>query len=87
METPKQRTKFGRLWRSALLGVMDGVPGLSQVVTAVEHFGKKDQPPVGPRLVVGWSTVVLMGMLLAARIYGGFSVEEFMRLLSLLVMF
>lgn len=87
MSTPKQRTFFGRLWRSALLGVADGVPGVSQVVTAIEHMGKKDTPPIFPRLVAGWSTVVLMGMLLAARIWGGFGWSELKELLALLATF
>lgn len=87
MSTTKPRTFFGRLWRSALLGVADGVPVVSQVVTAIEHFGKKDAPPVGPRLVVGWTTVALMGMLIAARIWGGFGWDELLRLLDVVVAF
>lgn len=87
MSTTKPRSFFGRLWRSALLGVADGVPVVSQVVTAIEHFGKKDAPPVAPRLVVGWTTVVLMGMLIAARIWGGFGWDELLRLLGVVVAF
>lgn len=87
MSTTKPRNFFGRLWRSALLGVADGVPVVSQVVTAIENFGKKDAPPVAPRLVVGWTTVVLMGMLIAARIWGGFGWDELLRLLGVVVAF
>lgn len=87
MSTTKSRTFFGRLWRSVVLGVADGVPGVSQVVTAIEHFGKKEAPPVGPRLVVGWTTVVLMGMLIAARLWGGFGWDELLRLLGVVVAF
>jgi hypothetical protein len=87
MEKPKKRTTFGKLWRSVLLGVADGVPGLSQVVTAVEKFRGSDPVPVGPRLLVGWSTVALMGMLLAARLFGDFSVEELAKLLRIVLVF
>jgi hypothetical protein len=87
MSTTKPRTFFGRLWRSVLLGVADGVPGVSQVVTAVENFHKKDAPPVGPRLVVGWTTVALMGMLIAAKLWGGFGWDELLRLLGVVVAF
>lgn len=85
MASPKKRTAFGKLWRSALLGVADGVPILSQVVTAVERFKSPDPTPVGPRLVVGWSTVAVMGMIIAARLFGNFSLDELLRLVGLLL--
>lgn len=87
MSTPKKRSTFGRLWRAAVLGVADGIPGLSQVVTAIEHFKDPKGVPVGPRLVVGWTTVAMMGMLIAARIWGGFGWDELIKLLGLLAAF
>lgn len=87
MASNKPRTFIGRLWRSVLLGVADGIPGVSQVVTVVEHLKKPDTPPILPRLVVGWTTVVLMGMLIAARLWGGFGWDELLRLLGVVVAF
>lgn len=87
MASNKPRTFFGRLWRSVLLGVADGIPGVSQVVTVVEHLKKPDAPPILPRLVVGWTTVVMMGMLIAARVWGGFGWDELVKLLGLLAAF
>jgi hypothetical protein len=85
MSPSKPRSKFGRILRSVLLGVADGIPGVSQVVTAVERFKSTDPTPVGPRLVVGWTTVAVMGMAIAARLWGNFSVEELLRLLQILL--
>lgn len=85
MSAPRTRSTFGRLWRSILLGVADGIPGVSQVVTAVERFRSDDPAPVGPRLVVGWTTVAFMGMIIAARIWGHLSWEELLRLLAVLL--
>lgn len=87
MSTPKKRTAFGRLWRAAALGVADGIPGLSQIVTAVEHMKDQKGVPVGPRLVVGWSTVVVIGMLLASKIWGGLGWDELLRLVGMIVAF
>lgn len=87
MASNKPRTFFGRLWRSVLLGVADGIPGVSQVVTVVEHLKKPDAPPILPRLVVGWTTVVMMGMLIAARVWGGFGWDELVKLLGVVVAF
>ena len=49
----------------------------------------KDQKgvPVGPRLVVGWSTVVVIGMLLASRIWGGLGWGELLKLAGMIVAF
>lgn len=87
MATTKPRTFFGRLWRSVLLGVADGIPGVSQVVTVVEHLKQPNAAPIVPRLVVGWTTVAMMGMLIAARLSGGFGWDELLKLLSVLAAF
>lgn len=87
MANNKPRTFIGRLWRSVLLGVADGIPGVSQVVTVVEHLQKPNAAPILPRLVVGWTTVAMMGMLIAARLWGGFGWDELVRLLGLLAAF
>lgn len=87
MSTPKKRSTLGRLWRAAALGVADGIPGLSQIVTAVEHMKDHKGIPVGPRLVVGWSTVVIIGMLLASKIWGGLGWDEIFQLVATIVAF
>ena len=85
MSAPRERSAFGKFWRSAILGVADGIPVVSQIVTFAEHMKRKDTPPAGPRLVVGWSTVVIMGMLMAAKMWGNFSLEELIRLVRFLI--
>jgi hypothetical protein len=87
MAATKQRTFFGRLWRSVLLGVADGIPGVSQLVTVAEHLKENKPAPILPRLVVGWTTVAMMGMLIAARLWGGFGWDELLKLVTLLAAF
>jgi hypothetical protein len=87
-QPPQRRRSFvGRLWRAALLGVADGIPFVSQIVTMADNL-RQDQPlPAGPRLVVGWSTCLLVAMMLAGRIWGKMEWGELLRLVAMLVAF
>jgi hypothetical protein len=83
----KRRSFVGRLWRAALFGFADGIPFVSQIVTMADNL-RQDQPlPAGPRLVVGWSTCLLVAMMLAGRIWGQLEWGELLRLVAMLVAF
>jgi len=60
----------GRVLKGIALGVVDGIPGVSQVVNtklANKQVNGFSQPA---RIVMGWSTVVLFGMTFAAKMHG-----------------
>lgn len=77
----RERTRFGKwLRRSAPVlgrtvlqagrGVLDGIPGVSQVVNTVLPVRPRTSIEASTRIMVGWSTVVLVGMAVLLKLTG-----------------
>ena len=66
----KSGPAIGRIAKGLVLGVVDGIPGVSQVVstlTADKKINSFDKPV---RIVTGWATVGLVGMSFALKMSG-----------------
>lgn len=61
---------IGRTTVQVVRGIADGIPGVSQVVNTA--FPAKPRTPgeAGTRILVGWSTVLLVAMAMVMKLYG-----------------
>lgn len=72
-----------RITKGAALGVLDGIPVVSQIlstVTADKHVNNFNKPS---RILVGWSTVFLVGMAFTMNITGQIDAFIMLRLVSM----
>lgn len=60
----------GKFLKGVALGVIDGIPGVSQVASTVSAGRKVNNFDPVVRVTVGWATVVMVGMAFALRLSG-----------------
>lgn len=75
---------MGKFAKGAVLGVIDGIPGASQVLSTVTGPKKVNGYEPVTRLVTGWTTVAMVGMAFAMKLTGNMSGVELFAILRLI---
>lgn len=60
----------GKFAKGAVLGIIDGIPGASQVLSTVTGPKKVNGYEPVTRLVTGWATVAMIGMAFTMKLTG-----------------
>lgn len=74
----------GKFVKGAVLGVIDGIPGASQVLSTVTGPKKVNGYEPVTRLVTGWATVALVGMAFAMKLTGNVNGIELFAILRMI---
>lgn len=72
---------IGRTVLQAGRGVLDGIPGVSQVVNTLDPQPPRSPVAAGARILVGWSTVVLIAMTMLMKLTGHIDTFTMFRLI------
>lgn len=75
---------IGKFAKGAVLGVIDGIPGASQVLSTVTGPKKVNGYEPVTRLVTGWATVAMVGMAFAMKLTGNVDGIELFAILRMI---
>lgn len=78
-------TFMGKLWRGVARGLVDGIPVVGVAVTAIESAAKGETVRPTARVVSSAFSILVVIYLALERLNGNVSVEEVIRVLSLVM--
>lgn len=82
MSEKKRKTFLGRVLKGIGLGIMDGIPFISQVVNTVQDRTERDPDVDVPRVLMGWTTVVLVVAIGVFRYFDVIDQDLFMNVIT-----
>ena len=82
MEEKKRKTFLGRVLKGIGLGIMDGIPFISQVVNTVQDRTERDPDVDVPRVLMGWTTVCAVVAIGVFRYFDVIDQDLFMNVIT-----